>query len=118
MKHSLFLYYYLLIIVLLFVNYCIIFHTNNCKPTFVPPCIFIGPLDLRNVSDYYQKLYVNKLDRMKWKNCLENTTEPKLTEDTESLISFEVLEKFNYQKSSHKIHIIPLMNSIKFIRNK
>ena len=25
-------------VVLLFNNYCIIFHTNNCKPTFAPPC--------------------------------------------------------------------------------
>ena len=27
---------------LLFVNYCIIFQTNNCKPTFAPPCTFTG----------------------------------------------------------------------------
>ena len=27
------------ILVLLCINYCIVFHTNNCKPTFVPPCI-------------------------------------------------------------------------------
>ena len=27
------------ILVLLHINYCIIFHTNNCKPTFAPPCI-------------------------------------------------------------------------------
>lgn len=25
--------------VLLFVNYCVPSHTNNCKPAFVPPCI-------------------------------------------------------------------------------
>ena len=28
-------------LVLLFINYCIIFHRNNCKPTFAPPCILI-----------------------------------------------------------------------------
>ena len=27
------------IFVLLFVNYCIIFHTNNYKPTFAPPYV-------------------------------------------------------------------------------
>ena len=27
------------ILVLVFIHYCIIFHTNNCKPTFAPPCI-------------------------------------------------------------------------------
>ena len=26
------------ILVLLFINYCIIFHTNDCKPTCAPPC--------------------------------------------------------------------------------
>ena len=26
------------ILVLLFINYCIIFHANNSKPTFSPPC--------------------------------------------------------------------------------
>ena len=37
-----------LILVLLFNNYCIIFHTNNCKPTFAHPvythtyvCVYI-----------------------------------------------------------------------------
>ena len=25
--------------VLLFINYCIIFHTNNCKPTCAPLCM-------------------------------------------------------------------------------
>ena len=29
------------ILVLLFIIFCIIFHTNNCKTTFAPPCIFI-----------------------------------------------------------------------------
>ena len=29
------------ILVLLFINYCIIFHTNNCKPTFAPPYIWM-----------------------------------------------------------------------------
>ena len=28
-----------LLVLLLFINYCIIFHMNNYKPTFVPPCI-------------------------------------------------------------------------------
>ena len=27
------------ILVLLFINYCIIFHTKICEPPFVPPCI-------------------------------------------------------------------------------
>ena len=27
------------ILILLFIKYCIIFHMNNCKPTFAPPCI-------------------------------------------------------------------------------
>ena len=27
------------ILVLLFVNYCSILHTNHCKPAFAPPCI-------------------------------------------------------------------------------
>ena len=27
-------------ILVLFINYCIIFHTNNCKPTLAPPCIY------------------------------------------------------------------------------
>ena len=27
------------ILVLLFINYCIIFHMNNCKPTFAHPCV-------------------------------------------------------------------------------
>ena len=26
-------------ILALIIRYCIIFHTNNCKPTFAPPCI-------------------------------------------------------------------------------
>ena len=26
------------ILVSLFINYCFIFHTNNCSPTFAPPC--------------------------------------------------------------------------------
>ena len=29
------------ILILLFINYCIIFHRNNCKPTFVPPCVCV-----------------------------------------------------------------------------
>lgn len=27
------------ILVILFINYCIIFYTNNCKPAFATPCI-------------------------------------------------------------------------------
>ena len=27
------------ILILLFIYYCIIFHTNTCKPTFAPSCI-------------------------------------------------------------------------------
>ena len=26
----------------LFVNYCIIFHVSNCKPTFAQTCIWVG----------------------------------------------------------------------------
>ena len=29
------------IFVLLFINYCIIFHTNNCKHTFAPHCVIM-----------------------------------------------------------------------------
>ena len=25
-------------LVLSFINYCVIFHVNNCKPAFAPPC--------------------------------------------------------------------------------
>ena len=28
-----------LILLLFLTNYCIIFHSSNCKPTFAPPCI-------------------------------------------------------------------------------
>ena len=27
------------ILTLVFINYCIIFHTNNCEAAFVPPCM-------------------------------------------------------------------------------
>ena len=27
------------ILVLFFINYCSIFHMNNCKPTFAQPCV-------------------------------------------------------------------------------
>ena len=30
---------YSAILALLLINYCIIFHTNHCKPTFAQPCI-------------------------------------------------------------------------------
>lgn len=35
-------------IIVLFIQYCIIFHINNCKPIFVPPCgIVISILQMR-----------------------------------------------------------------------
>ena len=37
------------ILVLLFINYCIIFHMNNYKPTFAPSCI-TGATFLKIVS--------------------------------------------------------------------
>ena len=30
------------ILVLLFINYCVIFHMDNCKSTFVPPCVSLN----------------------------------------------------------------------------
>ena len=43
------------ILVLLFINYCIIFHMNDCKPTFAPPYTNINKTD-RNVLDMLQLL--------------------------------------------------------------
>ena len=37
-------------LVLLFINYCIIFHVNNCKPTFASPSI-----------SYYYIIYLTNL---------------------------------------------------------
>ena len=36
------------IFVLLFINYCISFHMNNCKPTFAPPCVIYWLNNLEN----------------------------------------------------------------------
>ena len=47
------------ILVLLFTNYCIIFHTNNCKPSFAPPC-----MRLASMKTHYIKLsWKNKSSR-------------------------------------------------------
>ena len=50
-KHNLFL---------LFINYCVIFHTNNCIPTFAPPCInFCNPW-VQNISPSIFKIHRNE----------------------------------------------------------
>ena len=36
------------ILVLLFINDCVVFHMNNCKPAFAPAWIVVGALDLEN----------------------------------------------------------------------
>ena len=55
------------ILVLLFINYCIIFHTKNCKPPLAPPCVWQtrihGALTFCNlisafVSNYLSKMFV------------------------------------------------------------
>ena len=43
---------------LLFVNYCIIFHTNNCKPTFALPYI------IHNYICNYIYIYIYTYSRM------------------------------------------------------
>ena len=36
------------ILVLLLINYCILFHMNNCKPTFAPTCIHLFMRELHH----------------------------------------------------------------------
>ena len=56
-KQSLFL--------LLFINYCIIFHMNNCKPTFVHPCI---KLQLCSCGACSLKGSTSLLKKLTWEN--------------------------------------------------
>ena len=44
------------VLVLVFIDYCIIFHTNNCKPTFAPPCIFVHIYNLLLALFFWRRL--------------------------------------------------------------
>ena len=43
------------ILVSLFINYCIIFHTDNCNPILAPPCIYST-----NFLKYFTYLFLEK----------------------------------------------------------
>ena len=54
-------------IFLFFIDYCIIFHTNNCKPTFALPCKWFSARLLGIRSMYKNQLYFYVLPTNNWK---------------------------------------------------